>query len=58
MEKEILLIKRNALSMCWYMRGGISFIDILNMSDAERKLINEIIEENLETTKKSQLPFF
>jgi hypothetical protein len=40
------------------MRGGASYEDILNMSADERKAINEIIESNLETTKKSQMPFF
>ena len=40
------------------MRGGVSYEDVLNMSIEERKLINEIIEENLETTKKTQMPFF
>lgn len=44
--------------MSWYLRGGASYIDILNMSNQERKILNEIIENNLETTKKTQLPFF
>jgi hypothetical protein len=44
--------------MAWYMRGGASYEDVLNMSDAERRSINEIIENNLEVTKQSQLPFF
>jgi hypothetical protein len=44
--------------MAWYMRGGASYEDILNMSIEERKAINDIIDSNLETTKKSQLPFF
>jgi hypothetical protein len=44
--------------MAWYMRGGASYEDVLNMSDAERKSINEIIENNIEVTKQSQLPFF
>lgn len=44
--------------MSWYMRGGASYEDVLNMSSQERKLINELIESNLETTKKTQLPFF
>jgi hypothetical protein len=44
--------------MAWYMRGGASYEDILNMSDSERKTINQIIEDNLEITKKSQMPFF
>lgn len=40
------------------MRGGASYEDILNMSDLERTVINKIIEENLETTEKTKLPFF
>jgi len=40
------------------MRGGVSYEDILNMSPMERQAIADIVEENLETTKKSQLPFF
>lgn len=44
--------------MAWYMRGGASYVDILNMSASERKAVNDLIESNLEVTKKSQLPFF
>jgi hypothetical protein len=40
------------------MRGGISYEDVLNMSSFEREEINKIIENNMEITKKSQLPFF
>lgn len=40
------------------MRGGISYEDVLNMSQDERLALNEIIEDNLETTKKTQMPFF
>lgn len=40
------------------MRGGVSYEDILNMSYAEKESISKIIEENLETTKNSKLPFF
>jgi hypothetical protein len=44
--------------MSWYMRGGASYVDILNMSITERSTINEIIESNMEITKKNQIPFF
>jgi hypothetical protein len=40
------------------MRGGISYNDVMNMSVAERKMINVLIENNLEVTKKTQMPFF
>jgi hypothetical protein len=44
--------------MAWHMRGGASYEDILNMSSAERIEISKLIENNLEITKKSQLPYF
>ena len=58
MEEECTNIKKNALSMSWYMRGGVSYEDILNMSSDERSEIKKIIDNNMEVTKKSQLPFF
>ena len=58
MEEECTGIKKNALSMSWYMRGGVTYEDILNMSSEEREEIKKIIDNNMEVTKKSQLPFF
>lgn len=57
-EKAVNAIKKNALQMAWYMRGGASYEDILNMSQTEREAISQIIDDNLEATKKSGLPFF
>lgn len=58
MEKDCASIKQDSLKMAWFMRGGISYTDVLNLSIEERKTINDIIEENLETTKNTQMPFF
>lgn len=58
MEKDCMTIKRNALKFAWYMRGGATYEDILNMSVSEREMLSKIIDENLETTKKTQMPFF
>jgi hypothetical protein len=51
-------IKANAMQLSWYMRGGATYEDVLNMSTSERKAINKMVEDHLETTKKTQLPFF
>lgn len=40
------------------MRGGVSYEDILNMSLTERASITKLIEDNLETTKNTKMPFF
>jgi hypothetical protein len=58
MEKESKHIKDTAIRYAWYMRGGASYQDILNMSYSERANIGKLIEDNLDTTKKSGLPFF
>ena len=58
METESKAIKNNAIRYAWYMRGGASYEDILNMSSFERNSLGKLIEENLDTTKKSGLPFF
>jgi hypothetical protein len=58
MEKETLDIRKEALQMAWYMRGGLSYAQALQLSVSERTLINNLIKDNLDTTKKSGLPFF
>jgi hypothetical protein len=58
MEKEANGLKQEALKLAWYMRGGITYEQILQLSYIERNFIAEIVSDNLETTKKTQLPFF
>jgi hypothetical protein len=58
MEKESNGIRQEALKLAWYMRGGITYDQVLQLSWNERQMINDIVKENLETTKKSGLPFF
>lgn len=58
MEKESNDIRQEALKMAWYMRGGLTYDQAMVLGVGERRLINNIIKENLETTKKSGLPFF
>ena len=58
MEKESKAMRDNVLRLCWYMRGSIDYSDGMLLSRIDREIINNIIKDNLETTKKSQLPFF
>lgn len=37
---------------------GLSYAEVMHMSWEEREIVGEIIKENLETTKKTGLPFF
>ena len=57
LEREERDIKKDLLKICWYMRG-MSYQEALMLSYDERMIVGEIIKENLETTKKTKLPFF
>jgi hypothetical protein len=58
MDKEIKNIRQEAMQMAWYMRGGLSYEQALQLSSSEREIVSSLIKENMETTKKSGLPFF
>ena len=47
MDKETQNIRLDVLKMCWYMRGGITYEEAMQMSQSEHEIINSIIKENL-----------
>ena len=57
-DEDVNKIKGECLKLSWYMRGGITYDQAMALSWDERNLISVLIKENLETTKKSGLPFF
>ncbi len=58
MDSEIKNLKHELLKITWYMRGGVTYQEALNMSIDERKIVGNIVKDNLETTKKSGRDFF
>ena len=52
------MIRQEALKMSWFMRGGLTYDQAMALGIQEREVINDLIKDNLETTKKSGLPFF
>jgi acetamidase/formamidase len=57
-EKESKALREEILRLCWFMRGGLTYDEAYMLSSEERDLIGKIIHSNMETTKKSGLPFF
>ena len=57
-ERQSRALKDELLRFCWFMRGGLSYSDAMLLSSDERKLVGEIVKDNLETSKKSGMPFF
>ena len=58
MDADIKNLKHELLKVCWYMRGGVTYQEALNMSIDERKIVGNIVKDNLETTKKTGRDFF
>ena len=58
MENQQKETKSEVMKLCWYMRGGMTLNEGFNSSYEDRSIISDIVKENLETTKKSGLPFF
>jgi len=58
MENEKKTIKADLYKICWYMRGSITFEEAFYLTAEDKEIISGIVKENLETTKKSGLPFF
>ena len=58
MENEVKNVKLDLLKICWYMRGGVTWREVITWSPDDREIANQLIKENLETTKKTGQPFF
>ena len=40
------------------MRGGVTLNEAYDMGPEDRDMVEKIVEDHMETTKKSGLPFF
>jgi hypothetical protein len=58
LEKEAKQFKLELMRICWYMRGSISLDEVYSMGPEDREVCGTLIKENIETTKKTKLPFF
>ena len=58
LEEESKAIRKQLYKMAWFMRGSLSIEQAFMLDYNDRLIISDIIEENLETTKETKLPFF
>jgi len=58
MQNQQKELKLEIMKLCWYMRGAVTLTEGWDLSFEDRGIISDIIKENLETTKKSGMPFF
>jgi len=58
LDRESKSLKTDLMKICWFMRGGITLDEAYSLSFEDRQLISDIIKDNLDTTKKTGMPFF
>ena len=51
-------LKLELMKICWFMRGGMSWNEALNLSPDERSIASQLVKENMDTAKKTGQPFF
>ena len=58
MDKESSGLKDEIIRLTWWMRGGINYEQAWILSMKERRIISNLIKENMETSKKTGTPIF
>ena len=53
MEKSQKELKHELMKICWYMRGGVSYAELLELPLSEYKFFNEVVEDNMKLSKEA-----
>ena len=57
LDNQVKDFKQELFRISWYMRGGVSVNDLMDRySFDDRETMYEIIKDNIEATKESQMP--
>jgi len=56
MDAQSKNLKDELLRICWYMRGSISLEQAYMLSMDDRKLVANVIKDNIENVKKTKMP--
>jgi fructose-bisphosphate aldolase class 1 len=57
-KKELDKVHKNLIKLTWYMRGGVTLSEIYEMPSNHIEFINEVVKDNIETSKKIKHPIF
>lgn len=58
LENSVKQFKYDLSKLCWYMRGSVSLTEMYETCHEDREVMSQLVQDNLETTKKTQQPFF
>ena len=53
MDEQVVKLRKELLTMCWYMRGGITYDEAVFLCQADRQSISEIISDNFPIKSKN-----
>ena len=51
-------IVSNIVELCWYMRGGIQYHDMLMMTYFERQTVQDFISKRMKQIEKHSFPVY
>ena len=58
LDNETRAFKLDLTRLAWYMRGGVTLSEMYASSFEDREVMAKLVKENMETTKKTKMPFF
>ena len=58
LKRESRQVVKTVLQLVYFMRGSIQYSDMLLLSHAEREMINDFIQERLESESKKVHPIY
>jgi hypothetical protein len=58
LDNETKNFKLELMKLSWFMRGALSMDEVFQTAPEDREIIGKVIKENLETAKKTGMPFF
>ena len=58
LQRESRRLLDNIISLIYFMRGAVSYTEAMNMSYAERDVLNSFLERRFEAEKKSSFPVY
>jgi len=58
LRRDVNTMTKSIIQLVYFMRGSISYRDMMNMSFAERQMISEFISERLEQESKRMHPVY
>lgn len=57
-QRDIDMLVDQVIELCYFMRGAISYEEMMNRTMAERQHIGDFITKRLEAQKKSPYPVY